>query len=144
MTLVVPSSLIQSPVCLQAGGSVRPVPVPGHDVSRPVFSHTVSCMFAGRRVCEPGQYQCSDMTLVIPSSLIQSPVCLQAGGSVRPVPVPGHDVSRPVFSHTVSCMFAGRRVCEPGQYQCSDNACIYSIDLCDGITDCSDGADEAR
>ena len=77
MTLVVQSSLIQSTVCLQAGG-------PG------------------------GQYQCPDMTLVVPSSLIQSPVCLQAGGSVRPVPAPGHDVSRPVFSHTVYCMFAGR------------------------------------
>ena len=81
MTLVVPSSLIQSAVCLQAGGSMRPVPVPGHDVSRPVFSHTVYCMFAGR-------------------------------GAGTPVSVLGHDVSRPVFSHTVSCMFAGRRVCE--------------------------------
>uniref|UniRef100_A0A1A9W8J7 EGF-like domain-containing protein n=1 Tax=Glossina brevipalpis TaxID=37001 RepID=A0A1A9W8J7_9MUSC len=33
--------------------------------------------------------------------------------------------------------------CEPDQFQCKNGNCVLGVSLCDGVSDCSDGSDEA-
>jgi hypothetical protein len=47
-----------------------------------------------------------------------------------------------VPSHAHVGLFAAPRVCPAGQFQCPDHNCTRAFQLCDGVKDCSDGADE--
>ena len=44
--------------------------------------------------------------------------------------------------HVTWCVFAGAKVCFPGQFKCHDGGCVQAIQMCDLRSDCKDGTDE--
>uniref|UniRef100_A0A8D2ECW6 SCO-spondin n=1 Tax=Theropithecus gelada TaxID=9565 RepID=A0A8D2ECW6_THEGE len=95
--------------------------------------------------CVEGLLACADGRCLPPALLCDGhPDCPDAAdeesclGELSPPWKPAHPCPRA----SSSFLAAGQVTCVPGEVSCVDGTCLGAIQLCDGVWDCPDGADE--